>query len=70
MRKLGSHTLFLAEIVAVQIEQDLVSPAGRLMLEHAGLIAYAHGHYHALGQRLGSFGFSVRKDRGRPGKKH
>jgi flavin reductase (DIM6/NTAB) family NADH-FMN oxidoreductase RutF len=43
---LGSHTLFLAQVVAVQ---------------KAGLIAYAHGHYFALGRHLGHFGFSVRK---------
>ena len=64
-QELGSHTLFLADIVAVQVAADLVNPAGRLMLEHAGLITYAHGQYYALGKALGSFGFAVRRSQSR-----
>ncbi len=59
--KLGSHDLFLAEIVAVQVSSDLLDAEGRLSLEKAGLLAYAHGHYYALGRSLGHFGYSVRK---------
>ncbi len=62
--ELGSHTLFLAEILAVQVDAALVEPGGRLALEKAGLIAYAHGHYFALGRCLGHFGWSVRKQPG------
>jgi flavin reductase (DIM6/NTAB) family NADH-FMN oxidoreductase RutF len=58
---LGSHTLFLAEVVAVQVTRALVDARGRLRLEQAGLMAFAHGHYYALGRHLGHFGFSVRK---------
>lgn len=58
---LGSHTLFLAEVVAVQVSSQLVDARGRLDLRRAGLIAFAHGHYFALGRHLGHFGFSVRK---------
>jgi len=58
---LGSHTLFLAQVVAVQVSSALVDYRGRLNLQKAGLIAYAHGHYFALGRHLGHFGFSVRK---------
>ncbi|MDI6755392.1 MAG: flavin reductase, partial [Thermodesulfobacteriota bacterium] len=63
--ELGSHTLFLAEVVAVQVSSTLLDAKGRLRLEKGGLLAYAHGEYFALGRRLGSFGFSVRK-RARP----
>jgi flavin reductase (DIM6/NTAB) family NADH-FMN oxidoreductase RutF len=59
--ELGSHTLFLAEVVAVQVNPELVDSRGRLNLQRAGLMAFAHGHYFALGRHLGHFGFSVRK---------
>lgn len=64
---LGSHTLFLAEIVAVQVSAQLLDGKGRLGLEKAGLMAYVHGDYAALGRTIGRFGFSVRK---RGGGKH
>ncbi len=63
-RKLGTHVLFLAEVVAVQASSALIDARGRLRLEKAGLLAFAHGEYFALGRRLGRFGFSVQK-RGR-----
>jgi len=61
VEELGSHTMFLAEIVAVQVTEGLITKGGRLALEKAGLAAYAHGHYYALGKQMGHFGFSVRK---------
>jgi flavin reductase (DIM6/NTAB) family NADH-FMN oxidoreductase RutF len=61
--QLGSHTLFLAQVVSVQVSSGLVDYRGRLNLQKAGLIAFAHGHYFALGRHLGHFGFSVRKDK-------
>lgn len=60
-RALGSHVVFFADIVAVDVEEALIDAAGRLCLERAGLLAYAHGEYFALGQKVGSFGFAVRK---------
>lgn len=59
--ELGSHTMFIAQIVAVQADERLITPHGRLAIERAGLIAYAHGHYFALGRDLGFFGFSVQR---------
>ena len=61
---LGSHTLFLAEILAVQVDSDLVDEKGRLDIDRAGLLAYAHGHYYEVGKCIGHFGFSVRKKPG------
>ena len=58
---LGSHDLFLAEIVSIEAEERLFDEKGRLCLEKMGLLAYAHGEYFALGEKAGSFGFSVRK---------
>lgn len=60
---LGTHDMFIADIVAVDIEEGLVDADGKLHLEKAKLTAYAHGDYFALGRKLGSFGYSVRKKR-------
>lgn len=62
--ELGSHHLFLAEIVAVQAAAAFLEPDGRFDLERAGLLAYVHGHYYNLGRCLGHFGYSVRKKPG------
>ncbi len=64
--ELGSHDMFLADIVAVTVEEDLLSPEGKLRLDRADLCAYAHGEYFALGKKLGKFGFSaVKKKKGK-----
>ena len=59
--ELGSHHLFIADVRAVQVEEDLLDARGRLDLARANLTAYSHGEYFELGRRLGSFGYSVRK---------
>lgn len=59
--KLGTHDMFIADIVAVDVANELVDDNGRLALENAGLLAYSHGEYYGLGKKLGSFGYSVRK---------
>ncbi len=66
--KLGSHTMFVAEVVAVQVSEALIDARGRLRLEKGGLIAFAHGQYFALGRCIGRFGFSVRKRKNRTGR--
>lgn len=58
---LGSHDMFLAEIVAVDVDPQYVDSKGALHMEQCGLLAYAHGAYFTLGKQLGTFGFSVRK---------
>ena len=58
---MGSHDLFFADIVAVYADDTLLDDAGKLHLERAGLCAYAHGDYFALGKKIGSFGFSAKK---------
>lgn len=59
----GTHDMFLAEVVAVNVDETYINDKGRLELEKAGLVAYAHGHYYTLGRNLGGFGFSVNKER-------
>ena len=58
---LGSHDMFLADIVAVDVDESLLGGDGKLHLEKAGLAAFAHGEYFELGKRIGNFGFSVKK---------
>ena len=59
--ELGTHHMFLADIVGVNVDESLLDKNGRLCIEKARLIAYAHGDYFELGKNLGDFGFSVRK---------
>ena len=58
---LGTHNMFLSDILGVNVSEDLLDEKGKLHLEKAGLAAYAHGDYFALGKKIGDFGFSVRK---------
>ena len=64
---LGSHTMFLADIVAVDADEALLDESGKLCIDRANPVAYAHGDYYELGRRLGKFGFSVAKKK--PAKK-
>ncbi len=59
---LGSHEMFIARVAAVDVDDSLLDAKGALRMERAGLVAYAHGKYRALGRELGRFGFSVRKN--------
>lgn len=60
--ELGTHHMFMAEVVAVSADKKyLDSETGKFNLEKAGLIAYAHGHYYELGKLIGRFGYSVKK---------
>ena len=61
VKELGSHDMFLADIVAVDVDPKFVDEKGALHMEKANLLAYAHGAYFGLGKQLGTFGFSVRK---------
>lgn len=58
---LGSHDMFIADILCMNVASELIDENGRICLEKARLIAYSHGEYFALGKKLGSFGYSVRK---------
>ena len=58
---LGSHDMFMADIVAVNVAEELFDKDGKFHLEKADLIAYAHGEYFTLGKRLGNIGFSTNK---------
>lgn len=59
--ELGSHSMFLAKITAIQVSEHLIDSHGRLESDKAALVGFAHGHYYQLGKKLGHFGFSVKK---------
>lgn len=61
---LGSHDMFLAEVVAVHAEEAYMDEKGKFSFAKAGPMVYSHGAYYALGKELGTFGYSVRKKQG------
>ncbi len=61
IKSLGSHDLFLAQVVSVGVEDALLDASGRLRLSRSGLMVYSHGSYFEVGQQIGSFGYSVKK---------
>lgn len=65
IRELGSHHMFLAEVTAVQADEDYLDERGRFDLNSTGLLAYSHGEYLGLGKKLGTFGYSVKKTAGK-----
>lgn len=58
---LGSHDMFIAEVVSTDVDEQYLDENGRLDLKKADLIAYSHGEYFRLGDKVGKFGYSVQK---------
>jgi len=58
---LGSHDLFLAEVVSVAVDKKYMDASGKFNLNQSNLIVYSHGEYYGLGELLGKFGYSVRR---------
>ncbi len=61
VQELGTHDMFIAEVVAVHVDDKYMNEKGTFKLENANPIAYSHGRYYDLGAELGSFGYSIRK---------
>lgn len=61
IQELGSHHMFLARVLAVQVDERYLDERGKFHLNKSGLLAYSHGEYLELGKELGTFGYSVRK---------
>lgn len=66
---MGSHDVFMADIVSVSCHDELIDSEGKIHFENADLLAYAHGEYYTLGERIGRFGFSTDKPRKQENKK-
>lgn len=60
-RELGSHTMFIAEVVGVTVDDQYMDEIGKFHINESGLVMYSHGEYFALGKKLGKFGYSVKK---------
>lgn len=58
---LGSHTMFLADVIAVHVSRKYMDKNGRFSLEKGKPFVYSHGQYFSLGHLLGRFGYSVKK---------
>ena len=58
---LGTHDMFLAEVMGVTVDDIYMDETGKFNLNSSGLIAYSHGEYFKLGEKVGSFGYSVRR---------
>ena len=59
--ELGSHTMFIAEVLDVMVSEKYMNESGKFELNKLGLVAYSHGEYFALGEKIGKFGYSVKK---------
>lgn len=60
IKELGTHHMFLAEVVNIQVNEKLInSDTGKLNILDSGLIAYVHGNYCVMGKKIGTFGYSV-----------
>lgn len=69
IKRLGSHDMFIAEIVAVDVDEKYIDEKGKLDLRKAGVMFYSHGEYFAQGKKLGQMGYTVRKKRPKNPKK-
>lgn len=61
--EMGSHDVFIADILSVSCHENIIDKQGKMHFERANLLAYMHGEYYSLGERLGRFGFSTDKDK-------
>ena len=61
IKELGSHHMFIAEVLAVNVDEKYFDENDRFCMEECNLITYSHGKYYTLGKELGKFGFSVKK---------
>lgn len=61
IEELGSHDMFIGEVMGVTVDEAYMDESGKFALDKTGLVAYSHGEYFALGEKLGKFGYSVKK---------
>lgn len=61
IKELGSHHMFIADVLGVNIDDKYLNESGKFELNKSDLLIYSHGEYYNLGELLGSFGYSVKK---------
>lgn len=62
IKELGSHDMFIAEVLAINVDDKYLDETGRFDMQKCNLIAYSHGEYYKLGEKIGKFGYSVKKN--------
>ena len=65
IRELGSHHMFVAEVLAINADEKYIDKNGAFDISKCDLIAYSNGNYYSLGKKIGRFGFSVQKNKKR-----
>lgn len=61
IKELGSHDMFIAEVLAINVDDKYLDETGKFDMQKCKLIAYSHGEYFKLGEKIGKFGYSVKK---------
>ncbi len=61
IERLGSHDMYIAEVVGVTVDESYMDENGKFDLNSTGLVTYSHGEYYSLGEKKGKFGYSVQK---------
>ena len=61
IKELGSHHMFIAEVLAINADDEYINEKGTFDISKCNLISYANGNYYKQGKKLGKFGFSVQK---------
>lgn len=69
IRELGSHHMFIAEVLSIDADDKYIDEKGAFDISKCNLISYSNGHYYSMGRKLGRFGFSVQKKRSSSSKK-
>lgn len=67
-KNLGSHDMFIADVLAVHVDEAYMDGSGRFDLAKAAPIVYSHGEYFGIGEKMGTFGYSVKKESKTKGK--
>lgn len=63
IKELGSHHMFIAEVLAIHADERYINEKGAFDISKCNLIAYSNGGYYSLGKKIGKFGFSVAKNK-------
>ncbi len=63
IEELGSHHMFIAKVLAVHADEKYMDEKGKFELSKADLIVYSHGEYYSMGEKLGTFGYSIKKQK-------
>ena len=61
IEELGSHTMFIADVVGVTVDDEYMDEKGKFNINNTGLLMYSHGEYFVMGEKLGKFGYSIKK---------